>query len=80
MVNKTEKTIKTTQQIIEQAFVKDRIFGISIGDRDRIHFYEHDKMRNKKWISIYSLKKKAKEMTQIFPYEASVISEFIKNL
>ena len=74
------RPIRTTQEIIEQAFVRDRIFGISISDKDRIHFYDWDKKRKKKWIAIDSLKKKAKEMAERFPYEASVISEFIKNL
>lgn len=74
------KSIKTTQEIVEQAFIKDRIFGISIEDKDRIHFYESDNKRKKKWISIYSLKKKAKEMAGRFPEEAIIISEFIRNL
>ena len=74
------KAIKTTQEIVEQAFIKDRIFGISIGDKDRIHFYESDKKRKKKWVAIDSLKKKAKEMAERFPDEAIVILEFIKNI
>ena len=74
------KAIKTTQEIVEQAFIKDRIFGISIEDKDRIHFYETDNKRKKKWVSISTLKKKAKEMVQRFPEEAQTISEFIKNL
>ena len=73
-------SIKTTQEVVEQAFIKDRIFGISIEDKDRIHFYESDKKRTKKWVSIYSLKKEAKEMAKRFPEEADIISEFIKNL
>ena len=74
------KAIKTTQEIVEQAFIKDRIFGISIENKDRIHFYESDNKRKKKWISIYSLKKEAKELSERFPEEAQTISEFIKNL
>jgi len=63
------KTIQTTHEIVEQAFIKDRI-----------HFYEHDNKRKKRWVSIYSLKKEAREMAQRFPEEAQTISEFIKNL
>ena len=74
------KAIRTTQEIIEQAFVKDLIFEISISDKDRIHFYDWDKKRKKKWISIDSLKNHVTEMSQRFPEEAMVISEFIKNL
>ena len=74
------KAIKTTQQIIEQAFIKDRIFGISIEDKDRIHFYETDNKRKKKWVSLYNLKKEAREMSERFPEESEIILELIKKL
>ena len=44
--------IKTTQEIIEKAFLKDMTFSISITDKERIHFNEDDNSRLKKWVAV----------------------------
>ena len=67
--------IKTTQEIIEKAFLKDYTFSVSSTDKDRIHFSENDVGRLKEWVALDELIKKVEWLKeQIMPNQK--IKEF----